>query len=699
MKRIAPFLALAITTLAVARADLVVERWGQYKYVQHRGTLTVNGSTITVDLSALPAGAKVSRARFVPLTGKGYEITAKVGGKDVPLKLVPPYDLWFDATNAVKADPKQLVFTIRKGGKFDPRRCYLEIAYQGTLKNKPQQVTGLKIAYHPGQCLFNWKEIWDIADGNAAITWGEMVKKVRGCDPMVGITPKDDGREIRYRIYRHSAPITSATIAQAQMVQEVMPGSLYIDERIARGKHGEHGPTFLIKGKELGRVTLDGKTLAPGTGFRAHTVTTRGKAWYAVVTAVNGVENTLDLSPANVVGPVDQAVATPMPVFCAVQTATDRRSKAEIRQEWYNWWLTRPLSAFPRRYDVVVSYCPKTLEKPAALSIQRSAWNYPPAPPRRLAAWTNILLTHTMDNPIAFRMGCNTSHNNLKSHEQAQWADWPMRRQKILIDWLAKKFDIDRNRVSVSMGAWGMSEIEHPELYSVISGYGQPETTKGFQCWGRSNGVWGAPSVYAGRPDHQNPYVRGDFSSYVLKDPKTETPFFNMYPIRSAHLTEMGWPAMPRFWRAMMDSRRPFVYNWYAKHRPSIRRDQSVPAFGNCSLDGMPGNGNLAMGDIFDTPINSWLTWDDKTIVDAADRWEMTVSLDGAAPLATCTVDLTPRKCQTFKPKPGTTFKWTCKAGDKLLGSGSVAADQWGLVTIRQLPMAKGNQRVVIEKQ
>jgi len=700
MRRIASFLAVAIPMLAVARADLVVERWGQYEYVQHRGTLKVAGGKLTFDLSALPDGAKVSRARFVPMTGTGYEITAKVGGVDVALKLAPPYDLWFDATDAVKANPKQLALTIRKGGKFDAKRCYLEIAYEGKLKNKPQQVTEVKVQYHPGQCLFTWREIWDIADGNAEITWGEMVKKVRGCNPMVGVIPTDDGREIRYRIYRHTKPITAANIGEAEMVQEVMPGSLYIDERVARGKKGEHGPTFLIKGKELGRVTLDSKTLAPGTGFRAHTVTRAGKAWYAVVTGINGVENTEDLSPANVVGPVDQKAATPMPVFCAAKTATDRRSKAEIRQEWYNWWLVNPLSAFPRRYDVVVSYCPKAMSKPAALSIQRSAWNYPPAPPRRLAAWPHIILTHTMDNPIAFRMGCNTSHNNLKSPEQATWANWPMRRQEILIDWLAKKFQIDRNRVSVSMGAWGMAEIERPDLYAVISGYGQPETTKGFQCWNRSCGVWGHPRTYTGRPDSENPFVRGDFSAYVLKNVKKETPFFNMYPIRSAHLTEMGWPALPRFWRAMMDSRHPFVYNWRAKRRPSIRRDQSVPAFGNCSIDGNPGNGDLRIGEIFDTAINSWLSWDGKTIVDAADRWEMTVILDDGAPLPKCTVDLTPRKCRQFKPSPGTQFKWTCRAAKGgVLGSGTVTADKWGLVTIRQLPLVKGDQRVVIEKQ
>jgi hypothetical protein len=706
VKRIALCLVLLIGLLPLARADVVVERWGRGRYAQHRDALSVKGSALTFDLSALPDGARVYRARFLPHGGEGYRITATIGGKDVPLNLVPPYDLWFDATDAVRANRKQLALVVRQGGKLDPEKCVLEIACEGTLEDKPKQVRDVKVTYHPGQCLITWKEIWDIAGGKEKITWGEMVGKVRDCNPMVGIIPKDQGREIRYRIYRHTKPITAANLGETELIHEAMPGSIYIDERVARGRKGEHGPVFLKEKQGLVRVTLaPGKTLAPGTGFHAHTVTRPGRAWYAVVTAVNGIENTTDLSDQNVVGPIDQKVTTPMPVLYADRVTKLRRPEgAESHEQWYNWWLTRPLSAFPRRYDVVLSFCPQSLDKPAALSIVRSAWHYAPAPPRRPAAWKHVILTHTMDNPIAFRMGCDSSHNNLKSHEQAEWAPWPMRRQRLLIDWLAEKFEIDRDRVSCSMGAWGMTEIEHPELYSVISGYGQPETTKGFQCWNRSRGVWGPPSVYADRPDDDNPYVRGDFSSYVLKNGKKETPFFNMYPIRSAHLTEMGWPAMPRFWRAMMASRRPFVYNWRVRHRPAFRRDRSVPAFGNCSLDGMPGNGDLHMGEIFDTAINSWLSWDGETIVDRPDRWEMTVILDEGAPLAECTVDLTPRRCRAFRPRPGDTFQWTCTTAEKegkgrALGSGVVTADKWGLVTLRQMRLVKGDQRVVIATQ
>jgi hypothetical protein len=164
----------------------------------------------------------------------------------------------------------------------------------------------------------------------------------------------------------------------------------------------------------------------------------------------------------------------------------------------------------------------------------------------------------------------------------------------------------------------------------------------------------------------------------------------------------------------MMDARRPFCAHWKAKHRPTFRKNQSVPAFGNCTLDGMPGNGDRNHGDTFGAGINSYLTWDSESIVDLPDRWEMTVMLDDGAPLGECRVDLTPRKCQKFKPAKGRKFRWTCtaaatEAGKKpadpsaakgrVLGSGEVTADKWGLVTIRQMRMLKGAQRVAIVKR
>jgi hypothetical protein len=76
-----------------------------------------------------------------------------------------------------------------------------------------------------------------------------------------------------------------------------------------------------------------------------------------------------------------------------------------------------------------------------------------------------------------------------------------------------------------------------------------------------------------------------------------------------------------------------------------------------------------------------------------------------------CTVDVTPRKCQKFRAKPGQTFKWTNvqlppepKKGEKPgegkeIASGTVKADKYGLVTLEQVTLTAARHRLVIEKK
>ena len=135
-----------------------------------------------------------------------------------------------------------------------------------------------------------------------------------------------------------------------------------------------------------------------------------------------------------------------------------------------------------------------------------------------------------------------------------------------------------------------------------------------------------------------------------------------------------------------------------------IRRDQSVPAFGNCSLDDNIGEGDIRSGNSFGQ-INGFLVWQSDTIVDEPALYQITVWLwsgdsngRGAAPLDECTVDLTPRKCQMFAAKAGQRFVFTnvTAADGKTIQSGEVAADKHGLVTIPRLVVTKGKHRVAI---
>jgi hypothetical protein len=601
----------------------------------------------------------------------------------------------------------------------------LEIAYEGKLNTRPQQVTDLKAVYHHGQVFLTWKEIWGIAGGNPEVRWGQMVDKVHDCTPL-GIDPIEKDREIRYRVYTHTQPITPRNLGEARLLYSVKPGSVYIEERVPWAVHGEHGPTYLKEGEILKRVSLEpDKALPPGTGFHWHTVEQSGRAYYAVVTAINGVENTADISARNSIGPIDVRVETPQPMlYRDVVTELRQPEGAEHHEQWYNWWVAPPLSPYPKRYDVVLSFCPQTMSKPAPLTVTRGhAWITTPEPPGA-GPHEGVFLAPSPDNPCPFWMGIPNSYYNLRSREQARWRPDTQERNELLIRWARSKFPIDDNRIVGAIGCWGMMEIERADLYAYLHGWGQPEVTKGFQAWGRAQ-IWGAPHIYEGRPKQENPWWRQDYGRWILEDPRRETPFFSIHLGWGAHFTEMGWPPFPRFLRGMIDTKRPFIYRWQVRDGlPVIRKNQSVPAFGNCSLDDNIGNGDLNNGrPLGEGQLNGFLNWDSETIVDEPGRWEMTVMLDASAPLGECTVDLTPRKVQRFKAQPSQRFRWTCTflppladdqkpdgaspqdelaarlAKGRRLGSGTVTANQYGLVTIEQMHMLVGSQRVVIERQ
>jgi pimeloyl-ACP methyl ester carboxylesterase len=202
----------------------------------------------------------------------------------------------------------------------------------------------------------------------------------------------------------------------------------------------------------------------------------------------------------------------------------------------------------------------------------------------------------------------------------------------------------------------------------------------------------------------------------------------------------IGWEQAYRFARALQETRRPHFFNWDiqghgthtrigANFELDVRSNQTLPAFTNCSLDDDIGTAKrksdeqiaaerrrqeaeIAAGkrthvhiDPYDGgsqgQYNAYLWWQTDDVVDTPDRWEMTVLLKDDAPRDSCTVDLTPRRCQRFRPESGTRLTWTNTAADdrRMLGSGEITTDQWELVTLKQLTILKGENRIVIKRK
>ncbi len=355
-----------------------------------------------------------------------------------------------------------------------------------------------------------------------------------------------------------------------------------------------------------------------------------------------------------------------------------------------------------------LGYCVETLERPASLTFIRGhTWGPNPEMPRPVTR-KGLVVSMSTDNPNGFWTGINDARETLKGIEEGQWKPFTHNRQEAIIRWIQSQFAIDPQRIYSAIGAWGMWEIRRADLYAYIHGWGMPEVTKGFQCWNWARGAWGPPEAYAEKPDNQNPFYLQDVTRWVLEDPSRQLPFLALHTGWGAHFTEMGWPPFPRFIRALMDTKQPFCMQSKALDTAlkqgliEFRRDQSVPAFGNCSLDDNLGNGELGTGIAFGQA-NGYLLWESKTIVDEPGLYEITILLfagdshgRGRAPLDECTVDLTPRKCQKFKPPKGSSCHWanTAVSDGKIIQSGTIRVDQFGLATLRALRVTTSNHRI-----
>ena len=148
----------------------------------------------------------------------------------------------------------------------------------------------------------------------------------------------DRRRQTRYCIYRWTRPITPETLPLAELIAEVKPLSGWnldgrnigrpIDRFIATARvlnwHQWNPFQNATIDGDYGRdcpidrfVIRDGQAPLPrGTGLYVHTAGRSERAYYAVITAIDGVENTRDIAVGvNVTGPVDEKVSDPEPVL------------------------------------------------------------------------------------------------------------------------------------------------------------------------------------------------------------------------------------------------------------------------------------------------------------------------------------------------------------------------------------------------
>ena len=270
-----------------------------------------------------------------------------------------------------------------------------------------------------------------------------------------------------------------------------------------------------------------------------------------------------------------------------------------------------------------------------------------------------------------------------------------------------------------------MIALRYPERFAfALSSVGIHDAANSPQFTGSYEGVCGE----VGSPIlHESGMPTFDYlnNSHLLRlNPKRDAPFISF--TNGKNDGAIGWPQAAGFVKALQETRQPHLFTWgqgghgQRVYVPTptgggddatpildVRSNHSVPAFTQCSLDDDIGDGDPADGDP-EGQINLYLRWETDSLVDEEGLYEVTVYLIESAPKNECTVNITPRRCQRFKPAPGAKLAWTNSprrlaasdiASPDNAQSGDVTADKWGLVTLEHVKVSKAGNRIRIAQR
>ncbi len=288
--------------------------------------------------------------------------------KNSPLKLELPRYRSFDCTAAVQAwvdgSKPNLGFVVRQLDLWDwqPERTVLEVRYDGKPEKPPAQAKDLKVFHRKGQTFITWTEVEKIIE-NESIAWAEFEPVFKQHSPR--------GR-VFYRIYRHNQPLSAATLHQAELVNEIWPLSGYDTRTHQHVTAGEEWTgldpkcivhRYSVSDAPAGALKPNGvfgagnaaqwwsPELPLHTGLYVHQAPQAGKFHYAVTALVDGVENTVDFSPANALAePVEESTGPGEPMLYRVldQSAGTGKNREARETQFFMYWAAPPYANLPR---------------------------------------------------------------------------------------------------------------------------------------------------------------------------------------------------------------------------------------------------------------------------------------------------------------------------------------------------------------
>lgn len=529
-------------------------------------------------------------------------------------------------------------------------------------------VVGIQAAYRHGQTFITWK---DAAEGK-------------------------EGAKFRYRLYRSDKPITAENLPDAELYYD---GLLHNSAKL-------YGSAFrpedrLDPTKPYSVIEEGAKPLPPWSGLAVVTADKPRRTYYAVVATdesnlgtkvvpgQSGTMQAVDERPAPIraikiydskerEGPYVSSTSitgkTSLPLHVTLHGSQGQGGGAGTYGDYYLYFGT---PAMGYRDGL-----------PGVFSVEEG----------RTPAGGRLLLRvrDAVENPSGrgametYWFGYTCVPQGAQ-HEEPRFYPYTENQLLWITRWVVERYQADSQRLSIggnSSGAVGSMNVgfRHPELFSATyPAVGRVRRVPAIALAGKFDRNVGV-LMFDGRTQY---YDRADGPKFAAKT-SDDLPFLGWAcGRRDGYAT---WQEHIDMVKVMTEARHGFAFSWnngdhsgggramfqIQKYYPAEKfaRDQSYPAFTHSSIDDDLGKGDSQDGDL-EGGINLGFDW--KDVRDEANAWSIAVSNELAK--EPMTVDVTPRRCQMFKPTAGEAISWIASTGE----SGIAVVDAVGLVTIPRL--------------
>jgi hypothetical protein len=540
-----------------------------------------------------------------------------------------------------------------------------------------------------------------------------------------------------YRVYRSSMPIHSTLdLARATGVGSVGDSS-WCNKRLS-------ALTGVVSGYRTD------STSRPLNFVRSMFVSTADDAagdYYYAVTAQgpNGTEDRTVTPAVNTIEtPVAEAPGLPRPVY--QQTLTITGLTVDVYTLWASNHVTPFFPAMSNRestpYDCAIVRGGPGLVHALVFRPHVRGGNYLQVATNMPGEW-DLTMDDYLDTPDAntFWFGYNDHYDITSAANGVPAAgrvhDYTMQRVIFTLEWARRSFPIDPGRVYVNGSSMGgicgvFLAMNRPDLIAAVmvnvprfdfSSESDPNVPScAFNCGGEQRAtcdrLWGAVGTGLLMEDGSRAYDRLNAGTLARGLATRYVPPIIAFNGRADYT--VGWAEKIPFYRTMQETRAGGTFfwdthghtnNWAAAWAPMIdyrylyryRSDRSFPALSNCSADNHPGNGASCDGDSVGT-INGYVEWD-SLLVDEPTRWQVTLrsrdlqtSWGWLQAPEGITVDVTPRRLQSFVTSPYGSYMWTRRTVDgTFIGSGTVQADANGIVTIPRVPVTRDGEMLQLQ--